>query len=74
MKSLRGLKEQKMHIHRWKINLLLNLEVWMLSWGDAAVAIRARGRLIQNIMYSILSSRQENLNFSMFTYMGMCLG
>ena len=25
MKSLRGLREQKMHVHRWKINLLLNL-------------------------------------------------
>ena len=44
----------------------------MLSWGHIAVAMMTGGRLIQNILHSSMSSREENLNLLMSASMGMC--
>ena len=43
-----------------------------MSWGHIAVAMMTGGRLIQNILQSSMSSREENLNLLMSASMGMC--
>ena len=44
----------------------------MLSWGHIAVAMMTGGRLIQNILHSSMSSREEYLNLLMSASMRMC--
>ena len=43
-----------------------------MSWGHIAVAMMTGGRLVQDILQSSMSSREENLNPLMSASMGMC--